>query len=91
MEEFNKEELQESLERLSKKSYRYGLLTGCDGALQAVEKFLDLEKIPDPLPKELLRFHINECRKGIEVDKQKLLNNEENKDEDKEKDKDKDN
>lgn len=88
MEEFNKEEflkkLQKDLERLSKKSYRYGV----DSALQALEKFLDSEEIPDPISKESLRFHINEFRKVNEIEKQKLLNHEEEKNEDKDKEKD---
>ena len=88
MEEFNEEEflkkLQKDLERLSKKSYRYGV----DSALQALEKFLDIEEIPDPISKESLRFHINKFRKVNEIEKQKLLNHEEEKNEDKDKEKD---
>ena len=87
MEKFNVNK--EDLERLAYESYRSGVFIGSDAALQALEKFLDLEEIPDPLPKELLRSQINESRKRIEVDKQKLLDYEEDKDEDEDKVKDK--
>lgn len=73
MEEFNKDEflaeLQESCKEISERSGKLGVFIGIDAGLQTVEKLLDKEDIPDPLPKELLRILIKELRKENENNK----------------------
>lgn len=77
MEEFNKEEflaeLQKSCKEIAERSGQLGIFIGIDAGLQMVEKLLDREGIPDPMPKELLRTFIKEFRKENENNKQKWI------------------
>jgi len=77
MEEFNKEEflaeLQKSYKETVERSGQLGVFIGIDAGLQMVEKLLDREDIPDPLPKELLRILIKEFHKGNENNKQEWI------------------
>lgn len=77
MEEFNKEEflaeLQKSCKEIAERSGQLGIFIGIDAGLQMVEKLLDREDIPDPMPKELLRTFIKEFRKENENNKQKWM------------------
>ena len=77
MEEFNKEEflaeLQESCKQIAERSGQLGVFMGIDAGLQMVEKLLDREDIPDPMPKELLRIIIKEFHKENENNKQEWM------------------
>lgn len=77
MEEFNKEEflaeLQESCKQIAERSGQLGVFMGIDAGLQMVEKLLDREEIPDPMPKELLRIIIKEFHKENENNKQEWM------------------
>lgn len=77
MAEFNKEEflaeLQKSCKEIAERSGQLGIFIGIDAGLQMVEKLLDREDIPDPMPKELLRTFVKEFRKENENNKQKWI------------------
>lgn len=77
MAEFNKEDFLTDLEKdyreIAEKSGQLGISMGIDAGLQMVEKMLDREDTPDPMPKELLRFFIKEFHKANENNKQKYI------------------
>lgn len=66
-------ELQKSCKEIAERSGQLGIFIGIDAGLQMVEKLLDREDIPDPMPKELLRTFIKEFRKENENNKQKWM------------------